>query len=213
MRARIALAALLVERRRAPARRAARSRSATRFAVSSSSNSRSFSATAMKPISRPTAGTANWPARSARRRPPGAVERLGARRGRRTRRAPTRPISASTHMSPQDTAPPARRHQRTATPACATTIERDERAHRGGEALVRRELAERGGGDGGPGEEEGTQAAEDEQGAELGLARRRARSPRRRSARRARSGSARRRRRRSARPARRRRTGSGARTA
>ena len=46
--------------------------------------------------------------------------------------------------------------------------ERDERAHRGGEPAVGREIAERGGGNGGPGEEEGTQAAEDEQGAELG---------------------------------------------
>ena len=33
-----------------------------------------------------------------------------------------RTIIASTHMSAQDTAPPARRHQTAATPACAITM-------------------------------------------------------------------------------------------
>ena len=40
--------------------------------------------------------------------------------------------------------------------------ERDQRAHRGGEPVAGREVAERGRGNGGPGEEEGTQAAEDQ---------------------------------------------------
>ena len=109
----------------------------------------------MKPISSPTAGTANWPARSAidaHHAPPYGSE--ATRKANASSAASA--IIASTHMSAQDTAPAARRHQTTATPACAATIERDERAHRGGVPLVRRQVAERGGSNGGPGEEEGT---------------------------------------------------------
>ncbi len=99
----------------------ARSRSAMRFAVSSSSNSRSFSATAMKPISRPTAGIANWPARSAREAHHEPSNRAVAVMKANASRA-ERPMSARMHMSPQFIAPPARRHQTTATPVCAITM-------------------------------------------------------------------------------------------
>ena len=99
----------------------ARSRSAIRFAVSSSSNSRSFSATAMKPISRPTAGIANWPARSARLAHHEPANSSDAHMNANAS-SPARIIIASTHRSAQDTAPPARRHQRAATPACAITM-------------------------------------------------------------------------------------------
>ena len=65
-------------------------------------------------------------------------------------------IIASTHMSAQDTAPAARRHQMTATPACAATIDATSARMVGESPFVRRQLAERGGSNGGPGEEEGT---------------------------------------------------------
>ena len=165
----------------------------------------------MKPISRPTAGIANWPARSAsdaHQAPANGSEATQVGEGVQRRQPHHRQHAhvgpghrAAGAPPPEDGDAGLRDHD-----------ERDERAHRGGEPVVRREVAERGGGDGGPGEEEGTQAAEDEQGAELRLQRRRARCRPRRRARGARSGSARRRRRRSARPVRRLGTGSGART-
>ena len=168
MRARTRSRRCGVEASRAPAAARARSRSAIRFAVSSSSNSRSFSATAMKPISRPTAGTANWPARSARLAHQAPSKACGADDvGERVERR-------EDHHRDHAHVAPGHRAAGAPPPEGGDAGLRDhdggdERAHRGGEAVVRREIAERGGGNGGPGEEEGTQAAEDEQGAELRL--------------------------------------------
>ena len=66
-------------------------------------------------------------------------------------------------MSPQEIAPSARRYQTKATAAGHEHDAADGGAHDRGEPVARGEIAERGRGDGGPGEEEGTQAAEDEQ--------------------------------------------------
>ncbi len=80
--------------------------------------------------------------------------------------------------------------------------EPDQRTHRGGEPVAGREVAQRWRGNGGPGEEEGTQAAEDQKVSQAWRRDRPGRRRPRRSGRGARSGSARRRRPRSAAPAR-----------
>ena len=149
----------------------------------------------MKPISRPTAGTANWPARSARLAHHAPSKRLAARGRRRTCPAPRGHHRQHAHVGPGQRAAGAPPPQNADGGLRGHDARRPARASwgrtrcstRDGRTGWRQRRPRRGG---------GHQAAEDEQGADCG-AQPASANQRRPAARRARSGSARRRRRRS----------------
>ena len=75
----------------------------------------------MKPNSRPTAGTANWPARSVRLAHQALSYGCDANRYA-SASSPDSPSRQITHISPHVGAPPARFHHANATPIWARAI-------------------------------------------------------------------------------------------